>query len=41
VQAFVLAVIILAFVAFVYQGIALSSREPAPAEQTTSVTVPR
>jgi hypothetical protein len=41
VQAFVLAVTILAFLAFVYQGIALSSREAAPPEPTARVSAPR
>jgi hypothetical protein len=42
VQKLVLALVILGFVAFVYQGFALSSHEAAPSpDAATSQTVPR
>jgi hypothetical protein len=39
VQAFIIALIILGFFAFVYQGIALSTREATPENPPTVVTV--
>jgi hypothetical protein len=39
VQALILALVILGFIAFVYQGIALSSREAPPAEPVSEVTL--
>ncbi|HEV8673227.1 MAG TPA: hypothetical protein VGX21_04210 [Methylomirabilota bacterium] len=38
-QAFIIALIILGFFAFVYQGIALSTREATPENPPTVVTV--
>jgi hypothetical protein len=40
VQALILALVILGFIAFVYQGIALSSRQEPAAEQSSTVTLP-
>jgi len=40
VQAFILALVLLGLIAFVYQGIALSSREAAVAERPSEVTLP-
>jgi hypothetical protein len=39
VQAFILALVLLGFIAFVYQGIALSSREAAVEERPATVTL--
>ncbi|HEV8307835.1 MAG TPA: hypothetical protein VGW35_09225 [Methylomirabilota bacterium] len=38
-QAFIISLIILGFFAFVYQGIALSSREVAVEERASQVTI--
>ncbi len=38
-QAFILALVILGFIALVYQGIAFSSREAASVDRSADVTV--
>lgn len=40
-QAFILALVLLGFIAFVYQGIALSSREAETVERPPDITRPQ